>query len=95
MKRLLKTSTQIKWGGGRPEYSEELVNLRVSVEDWLFQNHFCKDAGNAPDINGTGIASRAQQHLRGTVPQGHNLPGVKKGDAECGKTTHGSVDKER
>lgn len=45
------------------------------MEDWLLQNHLCKDAGNAPDVDGTGIASRAQQHLRGTIPQRHNLPG--------------------
>ena len=35
--------------------------------------HLSKDAGNAPDINRTGVAWRAKQDLGSTVPQCHDL----------------------
>ena len=57
----------------KPEYSEELVYFRVPMEEWLLQNHLCKNTCDTPHINGTGVASRPQQNLRCTIPQCHNL----------------------
>ena len=56
-----------------PEYSEQLVDLRVSVEERLLQNHLCKDARDAPDVDGAGVARRAEQNLGSSIPQSHHL----------------------
>ena len=74
---------------GIPKYSEELINLRVSMEERLFETHLCKDASNAPHIYRAGIARRAQQHLWRPVPQSHNLCTTK----HCIIHTHTTIDK--
>ena len=55
---------------------EELINLRVSLEERLFVGHLCEDATNGPDVDRTGVLGGAQQDLRGPIPQGHDLVGV-------------------
>ena len=56
-----------------PEYSEQLIDFRVSMEERSFCNHLGEDAGNAPDIDRAGVALTTEQDLRSTVPQSHNL----------------------
>lgn len=41
-------------------------------EQRLAPQQFPKDAAECPGINGRAVAVRAQQQLRGAVPQGHN-----------------------
>ena len=35
--------------------------------------HLCKDAAHRPHVNGGGVVSRAQENLRCSVPQRHDL----------------------
>uniref|UniRef100_A0A147BDZ8 Putative secreted protein n=1 Tax=Ixodes ricinus TaxID=34613 RepID=A0A147BDZ8_IXORI len=60
----------------RPEDAEELVNLRVAVEERPLVDHLNEDARDAPNVNGGGVAGRAEQYLRGPVPERDNLVGV-------------------
>ncbi len=61
------------WKWNVPEDAEQLVNLGVTVEQRLLGEHLGKDASNGPDVHGPGVASAAQEDLRGAVPQGDNL----------------------
>lgn len=56
-----------------PEDLKELVNLRVSMEEWFLGHHLCKNAGHTPHVDWAGIPMRAQQDLWGSIPQSHHL----------------------
>lgn len=56
-----------------PEYTKQLINLRVSLEERVPGGHLWKDTANWPDIYRAGVAGRAQQNFWSSVPQGHNL----------------------
>ena len=62
--------------GGSLENSEDpeqLVNLRVSLEEGPPVDHLCVDGSDGPDVDGTGILRGAEQKLRGPVPECHHL----------------------
>lgn len=64
-------------GGVRrvPEDPEELVYLRVAVEERLLGGQLGEDGADAPHVHGRGVARGAQQDLGRAVPQGHHLGG--------------------
>ena len=43
------------------------------MKEGSFGHHFGKDAAHAPHVDGTGVAMRAQEDFRGSIPQSHNL----------------------
>ena len=45
--------------GDIPENLEDLVNLRISREQWLASAHFCKDATDRPHIDARGVLTTA------------------------------------
>ena len=49
------------------------ANLRVSQEEGFAIDQLCKDAADAPHVNRRGIDVGAQQDLRSSVQQCHNL----------------------
>lgn len=56
-----------------PEYTKQLINLRVSLEERVPGSHLWEDTADWPDIYRTGVAGGAQQNFWSSVPQGHNL----------------------
>lgn len=51
-----------------PEYPEELVDFRVTVEQGSLGEHLGKYAGHTPHVNWTGVAMRAEQDLWSSIP---------------------------
>ncbi|KAH3671021.1 hypothetical protein OGAPHI_000732 [Ogataea philodendri] len=58
-----------------PEDLEQLVFVRRAGEKRLARVHFGHDAACGPHVDGRGVASRAEQHVRRTVPQSDHLVG--------------------
>lgn len=56
-----------------PEDSEDLVNLWIPMEKWLFSCQLSKYGSYAPDIYRSRVTSRPQQHFWRPVPQCHYL----------------------
>lgn len=56
-----------------PEDPEELVDLRVAMEQRLLGGKFSKDGAGAPNVNRGGVTRRTQEDLWSSVPQGHHL----------------------
>lgn len=75
--------TQLLWGATQvtkkgsalyiPEDSENLVNLRIPMEKWLFSCQLSKYGSYAPDVYRSRVTSRSQQHFWRPVPQCHYL----------------------
>lgn len=62
-----------RWGAHTSEDAEQLINLRVAVEEWLPCNHLRKNASNAPDINRSGVALTTKKNLRGAIPESNDF----------------------
>lgn len=65
------------------EDAEQLVDLRVALEQWPLGHHLGKDAGQRPDVDRAGVASRSEKDLGRSVPERYDFVGVDAdGDAE-------------
>ena len=56
-----------------PEDPEELVNLRITMEEGFLGGELGKDGANTPDVYGCRVTRGAQEHLWRSVPQRHHL----------------------
>mmetsp|Transcript_102923 Transcript_102923/g.320739 ORF Transcript_102923/g.320739 Transcript_102923/m.320739 type:complete len:253 (-) Transcript_102923:374-1132(-) len=66
----------LRWRSEDLEDLEQLIVISVAGEEGPAVDHFCKDAANAPDVHGSGVFSRAHEHIGRTVPQSDHLVGV-------------------
>lgn len=55
---------------------DELVDVGPSREERQAGGHLGEDAPHGPDVNGGGVARRAEKELGGAVPEGDDLVGV-------------------
>ena len=60
----------------QPEDAEQLINLRIAVEDGTFVGHLGEDAADRPDIDRHTVALRAEENFGSAVPQSDNLVSV-------------------
>lgn len=61
---------------GRSELSKDLVELidfRISGEEWFLVDHFGKDGANGPHVHGRRVGLRAHEDFGRTVPQRHDF----------------------
>lgn len=58
------------------EDAEQLVDLRVALEQGPLGYHFGKDAGERPDVDRAGVACRSEQNLGCSVPERYDFMGV-------------------
>ena len=42
---------------------EQLINLGVTLEQWLPVHHLSVDSSDAPDINGTGVLDKSENEI--------------------------------
>ena len=62
---------------------ENLVDLRVTHEEWAALNHLCKDAASRPQVDSKGVGFLAEQNFWATVPKCHDLVRIRfDGEAE-------------
>lgn len=70
------------------KYFEDLVDFRVSHEEGLLLHHLGENAAGGPQIDTKGVGFLAEEDLRASVPEGHDLVRVSfDGEAKsAGKT---------
>lgn len=59
-----------------PEDLENLVNLRITREQWLASAHLCKNSPTRPHVNASGVLTTAEKNFRGAIPKGNDLAPV-------------------
>ena len=57
-----------------PENLVDLVDLGVAREHRRLGDHFGEDGSHRPQVERWGVRFAAQEDLRCSVPDGHNLP---------------------
>ncbi len=55
------------------EYVEELLELGVARKERLLADHLCKNAPDAPHVDGRGVVSAAEKNLGRPIPKGNDL----------------------
>lgn len=56
-----------------PENLKDLVDFRVSGEQWLPRAHLREDRTNRPHVNPGRVLASTQEDLRGAIPQRNHL----------------------
>lgn len=57
----------LSWCTEDAEHTEELIDFRVSLEQWFASCHFSEDASDGPDVNGTRVSLRSKEDFRCAV----------------------------
>lgn len=59
-----------------PKDTENLINLRIAMEERFFGQHFIENAGHAPNIHACWVFVGTQQNFGSTIPKGHDFVSV-------------------
>lgn len=59
-----------------PEDLEDLINLRITREQWLSHRHLRKDTSDGPHIDSGAVMTRTEKNFWSSVPEGDDLKRV-------------------
>lgn len=77
------------------EYFEQLINVTATRKEGHARCHFCKDAADGPDIDGSAVPVGPQQEFWSSVPQRNDLKGIRSvgNGRQAGKTKIGKFER--
>ena len=56
-----------------PEDLEDLINFRITREQWLASAHLRKDSSARPHVNASRVLTTTEKNFRGAIPKGNDL----------------------
>ena len=55
------------------ENFEDLIDFRISHEEWSALDHFSEDASGRPQVNSERVCLLPEQNFRTSIPKGYNF----------------------